>query len=158
MRRADIKRSGAIELEIVSCAEGELGRTAGPEDGQSYPFIVRRYARDQVLCTAGDDANHVWFVTEGVVGLSRSRSEAGEVHALRLPGSYVGLECLVSGSYVNTARALSHCTLYGATREGFLAWLRQSDERVATVMRAVLEELFSGLGRRAGRVAGATES
>jgi CRP-like cAMP-binding protein len=157
MSRADIKRPGAIELEIVACAEGELGRSGGAEEGHSYPFVVRRYARDQVLCRAGDDADHVWFVTEGVVGLSRSPDDAGEVHALRLPGSYVGLECLVSGSYVSTARALSHCTVYGATRAGFLGWLRQSDERVATVMRAVLEELFGGQGRRA-RVAGATES
>jgi CRP-like cAMP-binding protein len=155
MVQTDTQRPAAIEIENISCDGCEVGRAAGAEEGQFCPFIIRRYTRDQVLCLAGGAADYVWFVKDGVIALSRSRDDADEVQALRLPGSYVGLECLVSGTYVYSARALSPCTLCGATREGFLGWLRQSDERVATVMRAVLEELVSGQGSRARRVSGA---
>lgn len=115
------------------------------------PFVVRRYERDQLLCLAGDPADYVWLVQQGAVGLSRSRREADRLEVLRLPGSYVGLECLVGESYLFTARALSQCSLCGATRDGFAGWLRQNDERVARVMRSVLEELLGGAGPRAGR-------
>jgi CRP-like cAMP-binding protein len=111
------------------------------------PFVVRRYERDELLCLAGDPADHVWLVQQGAVGLTRSR-DTDRLEVLRLPGSYVGLECLVGESYLFTARALSQCNLCGATREDFAGWLRENDARIARVMRSVLEEL---LGGRAGR-------
>lgn len=114
----------------------------------SDPFVVRRYERDQLLCLAGDPAEYVWLVQQGAVALTRSRGDIERLEVLRLPGSYVGLECLVGDSYLFTARALSQCNLCGATREAFAGWLRENDARVARVMRAVLEEL---LGGRAGR-------
>ncbi len=115
------------------------------------PFVVRRYERDQLLCLAGDRADYVWMVKQGAVGLTRSRDDTDRLDVLRLPGSYVGLECLVGEHYLFTARALSRCSLCGATRDSFAGWLRQNDERVALVMRAVLEELLGAPAPRAGR-------
>jgi CRP-like cAMP-binding protein len=140
---------GAILLQSVSCSDCALGRASGADEGQFCPFIMRSCGRDHLLCRSGDAADYVWFVKQGVIGLSRSRVEedarpdADEVDALRLPGSYVGLECLLADRYLYSARTLSPATLCGATRDGFSAWLRQSDERVAAVMRAVLEELLT---------------
>jgi len=114
------------------------------------PFVVRRYERDELLCLAGDPADHVWLVQQGAVGLTRSRG-TDRLDVLRLPGSYVGLECLVGENYLFTARALSQCNLCGATREAFAGWLRENDARVARVMRTVLEELLGGAGGHAGR-------
>jgi len=118
------------------------------------PFVVRRYERDQLLCLAGDPADYVWIVEQGAVGLTRSRDQTGRLDVLRLPGSYVGLECLVGDHYLFTARALSRCSLCGATRDSFAGWLRQNDERVALVMRAVLEDLLGGPDPNAARRSG----
>ena len=118
------------------------------------PFVVRRYERDQLLCLAGDPADYVWIVEHGAVGLTRSRDQTDRLDVLRLPGSYVGLECLVGDHYLFTARALSRCSLCGATRDSFAGWLRQNDERVALVMRAVLEDLLGGPDPNAARRSG----
>jgi CRP-like cAMP-binding protein len=133
----------AIEFEGISCHDCALGRASGAGRSQLCPFIIRHYKRGEVICLAGDPAGYVWFVKQGVVGLDRSRDERDELDkldGLRLPGSYIGLECMVDQVYLRTARAVSSVTLCGATRDGFYAWLRQDDERIATIMRAVLED------------------
>jgi CRP-like cAMP-binding protein len=142
-----VQTPGEILHESVSCGDCELDRGSGAHRGRSCPFIVYRCARDQLLCRVGDAADHVWLVRHGAIGLTRSpadesgRGFTGEVDSLRLPGGYVGLECLLLDRYVYSARALSPSTVCRASREAFTAWLRQSHERVAEVMRRVLEEL-----------------
>ncbi|HYU14920.1 MAG TPA: cyclic nucleotide-binding domain-containing protein [Candidatus Acidoferrum sp.] len=137
-----MSRPGAICLEDITCGDCALGRASGADRGQFCPFIIRRYGRGDLLCLAGDPVDYVWFIKEGVVGLSRSREldQLDEVEGLCLAGSFVGLECLVGDRYLRTARALSNASLCGATREGFLRWMRVNDERVATIMRAALED------------------
>ncbi len=136
-------RDRAIQFEAIACDDCALGRASGAYRSQFCPFIMRHYRRGEVICLAGDPASHVWFVKDGVVGLDRSRDaldELDKLDGLRLPGSYVGLECLVDDVYLRTARAVSSVTVCGATREGFQSWLRQDDERVATLLRAVLDD------------------
>jgi CRP-like cAMP-binding protein len=137
-------RPAVLQLDDVACSGCALGRASGADRGQFCPFIIRHHARDEILCLAGEPADHVWLVKQGVVGVDRSR-DAGQpegLEALRLPGSYIGLECLSGGRYLRTARALTPVALCGATRDGFFRWLRQDDERAATIMRAVLDDPF----------------
>lgn len=131
---------GTIGVQGVQCSRCALGHASGADAGQFCPFIIRRYARGDFLCTAGAPADYVWMVKEGVVGVGRSASDVDQLEALRLPGGYVGLECLVRDTYLCTARALSRVTLCGATREGFRRWLRQNDERIGVVFEAALRD------------------
>jgi CRP-like cAMP-binding protein len=127
-----------MSLERVACGDCPVGRASGAGKGQFCPFIIRQYARGDVLCLCGGPADHVWFIKAGVVGLSRSADpDQGDVDTVCLPGSFVGLECLIEDRYLRTARTLSNAMLCGATAEGFHRWLRQSDERLTLVMHAV---------------------
>jgi CRP-like cAMP-binding protein len=132
--------AGAIHLEEVACSECALGRASGTDRAQFCPFIIRRHAPGEILCRAGDPAAYVWFVKDGVVGLDRSPDHPEDVNELRLPGSYVGLECLMGGVYLRTARALSRAILCGATRAGLEQWLQGGDDRIAVIARAVFDE------------------
>jgi len=134
------KTPETIEVEGVQCSRCAIGRASGAGAGQFCPFIVRQYPRGAFLCNAGEPADYVWLIKEGVVGLGRSPHDVDQVEALRLPGGYIGLECLVQDKYLCTARALTRVTLCGATREGFQRWLRQTDERVGTVVQAALRD------------------
>ncbi len=129
-----------IAVEGVQCSNCALGRASGADAAQFCPFIVRQHARGAFLCDAGAPADYVWLIKEGVVGLGRSPHDVDQLEAIRLPGGYIGLECLVRDTYLCTARALTRVTLCGATREGFQRWLRQTDERVGTVVAAALRD------------------
>jgi hypothetical protein len=144
-----MRRANGLVVEDIACGGCAIGRASGEGRGQFCPFIARRHRPGEVLCKAGDPVSRVWFVKDGIVGLSRSRdaAEVDEVDAIVLPGGMVGLECLVGRPHPRTARALSNVRLCGAPRDEFLAWLRQSDERVASVMRAALDDPLLG-GRR----------
>jgi CRP-like cAMP-binding protein len=125
------------ELSCDTCAVGCASRRSAV---QFCPFIIRRYKAGAQLCAAGEAADYVWLVKDGVIGLGGATDDPDRLNALRLPGTFVGLECLLQDSYLSTARALSPATLCGATREGFLRWVRQSDERLRLVMRAVVDD------------------
>jgi len=134
------KTPETIEVAGVQCSRCAIGRASGAGAGQFCPFIVRQYARGEFLCNAGDPADYIWLIKDGVVGLGRSPHDVDQVEAIRLPGGYIGLECLVRDTYLCTARALTRVTLCGATREGFQRWLRQTDERVGVVLQAALSD------------------
>jgi Cyclic nucleotide-binding domain len=137
--------SGPVSAADVSCPDCPHGSGPAAQTPRPCPFVPRRCERGEILCLAGQPADQVWFVKGGVVGLGHLHDEGDQpddIHVVRLAGSYVGLECLVGDSYLRSARALSRVTLCGATRESFRSWLRENDERLATVMRAVLEELL----------------
>jgi CRP-like cAMP-binding protein len=130
--------------ESITTHDCPLGQTSCADQSEFCPFIVRRYAGGELVCLIDDPAEYVWFVREGIIALDRSREPGDEIQAdaLRKPGSFVGLESLVVDRYLRSARTVSHATLCGATREGFNRWMRQSDQRLATVMHTVFEELL----------------
>jgi CRP-like cAMP-binding protein len=131
-----MRPAGPIELGRVECCECPLGRASGADQGQFCPFITHHQAGGEFLCRAGDPAGHVWYVAEGVIGLSRPHTEPDDVEWLRLPGSFVGLEALSRGTYLYTARSLSRTTLCRATREGLEEWLRWGESRGRAVAEA----------------------
>jgi CRP-like cAMP-binding protein len=130
----------AIDLGELSCDACPVGCASGRSLVQFCPFIIRHYQRGAELCRAGEPADYVWLVKDGMIGLGAAPGEPDRLDALRLPGSFVGLECLLGDSYRSTAKALSRATLCGATREGFLRWVRGSDERLRLMMRAALAD------------------
>lgn len=130
----------AVDLAEMSCDACPVGCASGRSAVQFCPFIIRRYERGAELCRSGAPADYVWLVKEGVIGLGAAPAEPDHLDALRLPGGFIGLECLVGDSYLSTARVLSPATLCGATRDGFLRWVRGSDERLKLVTRAVLAD------------------
>lgn len=134
----------AGEFESVTTHDCPLGRTSCADGSQFCPFVVRRYGEGELLCLIDEPAEYVWFVREGIIALDRSRDPRHEIRAdaLRRPGSFIGLESLVVERYLRSARTVSHATLCGATRQGFNRWLRQSDQRLASVMHSVFEELL----------------
>jgi CRP-like cAMP-binding protein len=124
----------------MACEGCPVGRASGRSAVQFCPFIIRRYQRGALLCNEGDPADYVWLVKEGVIGLGGGADDPDRLDGLRLPGSFVGVECLVRDTYLHSARALSRATLCGATREGFLRWARGSDERLRLVVRAAVDD------------------
>ena len=133
-----MSRADTIDLGEMSCDACPVGCASGRSAVQFCPFIIRHYERGAELCRVGEPAGYVWLVEEGVIGLGVAGADS--LDALRLPGGFVGLECLVGDAYLSTARALSRSTLCGATRDGFLRWMRGSDERLRLVVRAALAD------------------
>lgn len=138
-----------VAIEPVACHECHLGRLSGVGQGQFCPFVMRKYEPGDILCLAGDAADHVWYVKTGVVGLSRARDmdRNGHVEALCLPTSFIGLECLAGDRFLRTARVISRAFLCNATREGFRRWADQSDERAAAIERALLDDPLLSISR-----------
>jgi CRP-like cAMP-binding protein len=130
----------ALDLGEMSCEACPVGCASGRSTVQFCPFIIRHYEHGAELCRAGAPADYIWLVKDGVIGLGAARGQPDHLDALRLPGGFVGLECLLGDTYLATARALSRATLCGATREGFLRWVRSSNERLRLVMRAALDD------------------
>jgi CRP-like cAMP-binding protein len=112
---------GYQELCSVSCNRCPVGRESGADAGQFCPWITRSYQPGDVLARAGEPSDYVWFVKDGVVGLVADGARRSE--ALRLPGSFIGLE---SGIWRTTAVVLAPSRLCGATREGYESWLRET--------------------------------
>ena len=129
-----------VDLGEMSCDACPVGCASGRSAVQFCPFIIRHYERGTELCRAGQPAGYVWLVKEGVIGLGSAPGEPERLDGLRLPGGFVGLECLLRDDYLSSARALSRVTLCGATREGFVRWVLGSAERLRLVMRAALDD------------------
>ncbi len=140
------QRPDSIDLGEVSCDACPVGRASGRSVVQFCPFIIRHYERGAELCRADQPADYVWLVKDGVIGLGAHSHDRDRLEALRLPGSFIGLECLLRDTYVCSATALSRATLCGATRDGFLRWMRTSDDRVRLVMRALVDDAIA-IGR-----------
>ncbi len=140
-------RCDMLDLGEVNCAACPIGQASGAGRGQFCPFITREVGRGEVLCRAGDAADYVWMVKKGAVGLGLTRADLDRLDTIRLPGTFIGLECVVQETHAATARTVARATLCGATREGFRRWVRGSDERLALVMRAALRDpILTGLG------------
>jgi CRP-like cAMP-binding protein len=111
----------------------------GVGKGQFCPFVDRNHPAGDELYQEGARATHVWFVKSRTVVLSRQREGRGSrerVRAIRFPGTFIGLETIVTDLYLDTARASSEVTICGVGREGIDAWLgpKRSMSRTALEM------------------------
>jgi CRP-like cAMP-binding protein len=138
-----------VAIEPIACHKCRLGQLSGLGQGQFCPFVMRKYEPGDIVCLAGNAADHVWYVKSGIVGLTRARDmdRNGHVEAICLPASFIGLECLVGDRFLRTARAISRAILCCATREGFQRWADQSDERAEAIEGALLADPLLSIDR-----------
>jgi CRP-like cAMP-binding protein len=128
-------------MPIVSCASCPCGQAAGVATGGRCPLIDRRVPKGQTLALEGDDASTVWFVKHGAVLLSRS----DRPRAVRGPGSFVGIETLVTGRHADTARTTEPSTLCAIPRDQLDRWLGGSPARmILEQVLAAPDELPAG--------------
>jgi CRP-like cAMP-binding protein len=102
------------------------------------PFTDVQRRSGDLLFEQGQAPESIWYVKRGCVVLLRARA-GGEARpvAVRRAGSFVGLEALVSGGYLHTARVTSAAILGQGRREAVRAWLAEG-----APARMVLEELL----------------
>jgi CRP-like cAMP-binding protein len=141
----------------VACTGCPVATAAGCSSVQFCPFITREHPAGEVLASAGDAADHVWFVKDGAIGLGLSREDTDQLDAIRVTGSFIGLESLVRDTYLCSARALTRVSLCGATRAGFFDWLRMGDDRVALVLKEAFRDTLLIEAARAGTLIDAGE-
>ena len=134
------------------CSSCPIGAASTTERDNFCPFVDRVRQPGALIYLEGEPAHHVWFVKEGTVALLRKGGEnnaEGCVHAVRFAGSFIGLETLVTGHYIDSARATTRVTLCGTTRVGVDAWLGARTSPARTALELTLRTLCADLPRRA---------
>jgi CRP/FNR family transcriptional regulator len=138
---------------VNGCATCRIGAASDVGHGGHCPMVDRRRPAGASLYVAGEPAERVWFVKHGALLLSRDADDgggAGVAWAVRRAGSLVGVEALVRGTYLDSARALTDVTVCVATREDMDAWLRTRGPAARAVLECVLLALCADAPRRAG--------
>jgi len=109
--------------DITSCSSCPCGQAAGVRFGGRCPLVDRKRRPDETLYLEGDTVSSVWFVKRGTVVLSRAGEDGVEhPHAVRGPGTFVGLEALVRPTYADTARTTEPTVLCGISRASVDTW------------------------------------
>ncbi|MBL8627666.1 MAG: cyclic nucleotide-binding domain-containing protein, partial [Myxococcales bacterium] len=109
--------------EITSCSTCPCGQAAGVRFGGRCPLVDRKRRTDETIYLEGDLVSSVWFVKRGTVVLSRAGEDGVEhPHAVRGPGTFVGLEGLVQATYADTARTTEPSVLCGISRAAVDTW------------------------------------
>jgi CRP-like cAMP-binding protein len=127
----------------LACAFCPIGAVSHVSDGGHCPMVDRRRPAGTLLYLAGSPAEAVYHVKHGAVALSRGSSEKhGEnaPHAVRRAGSLIGLEAIVQGTYLDSARAITDVTVCGTSRQQMLTWLNETG-----TARVVLDSLVATL-------------
>jgi CRP/FNR family transcriptional activator FtrB len=72
-----------------------------------------------------EPGRRIWFIKRGTVVLVRDLDgeSEGHVRAVRFPGTFIGIEALISDQYTDAARAASNVTLCSIAREAIDTWL-----------------------------------
>lgn len=114
--------------------------TQSPEVGAygSCPLHDVRKRSGETLFSEGEPATSVWYVKRGCVVLTReSRAGSSTPFAIRRAGAFVGMEALVSRTYMHTARVTSPTVLGHGSRELVHEWLANGSSA-----RMVLEKVL----------------
>ncbi len=130
--------TGINRTECATCA---VGQASGVGAGAFCPFVDRHRRAGELLYLEGEPATHVWLVKEGTVVLRKEGGDAqaeGRVRAVRFAGTFVGLEALVSETYVDSARAATDVVVCGATKQGIDQWLGPRGTPARTALEVTL--------------------
>ena len=143
-----------------------MGAASGVGRGGRCVMVDRRRTAGASLYVAGEPVEKIWFVKRGSVLLSRDADEAGGegvAWAVRRAGSLLGVEGLVRGTYLDSARALTDVIVCIASRDEVAAWIRGHDPATlrqaegaspsspaGAVLECVLVALSGDSPRRAG--------
>jgi CRP-like cAMP-binding protein len=130
-----------------SCGACPIGKACA--EGRCV-FMHRRRGAGERIYLEREAASSVWFIKAGTVALVRELPGGERVRAIRGEGSFIGLEILVSETYLDTARALTDLSVCALSRAALDRWLGDA----ATPARAVLEQTVRGLLVDAPRGAG----
>jgi len=136
----------------ILCATCEIGAASAAGSGHFCPFVDRSRQAGELIYLEGEPANHVWFVKQGIIVLLRKGGEnnaEGRVRAVRFPGSFIGLEAVVTDRYIDSARATTDAVLCGTTREGVDTWLGKKGAPARTALELTLRAESVDLPRRA---------
>jgi CRP-like cAMP-binding protein len=117
--------------------------------GQRCVFIRREKRAGEVLYAEGDIATTLWFVSRGVVVLTRAGAGVECPQATRHAGGLIGVEALAGERYRDTARVVVPASLCAAPREVVDAWLGPPSPA-----RALLMQLVSTQGDEPPRLRG----
>ncbi len=135
------------------CYTCPLGVAAGVPRGGSCPFVPREREAGALLYVEGCAADRVWYIVRGYVALSREAGEAkgsGVTWAVRRPGELLGAEALVSGTYRDSAQALTPVTLCAAPREVVDHWLGPADSPARSLLQLAMRTRCNEAPRRSG--------
>ncbi|WP_003540100.1 Crp/Fnr family transcriptional regulator [Desulfotomaculum nigrificans] len=102
----------------------------------SVGFLVK-YPKGQIIFTAGQRTNEVYFIKSGWVRIYRTISDGRQVTvALRYPGDFIGLAEIFSGTGRECcAEAMDDVSLYIIWGEEFKRLLAESPEFSAKIMQ-----------------------
>jgi len=102
---------------------------SGVGRGGHCPFTDRTYRTGALIYHEEEPGHRIWFIKRGTVVLVRDfdGDSEGHVRAVRFPGTFIGIEALVSDYYTDAARAASTVTLCGISRDAIDAWLGPPD-------------------------------
>ena len=126
-------------LDGRSCVECPVGRVADTDRGQFCPLVTRSYRPGDLLAQVGQPGEYLWFVVRGVLARA-SADDPGNLDDRVVAGHFAGLECLLGRPYGSTVQAVTPAVVCGATREGFLNWVAQSEQRKALVTQFLHSE------------------
>jgi CRP-like cAMP-binding protein len=110
-------------MNAVACSSCPCSRAS---NGQRVrcPFVEQPQRAGSVAYVEGDRAERVWFVKIGTIVLTRWASDHTETPvAVRGPGTFLGLEAMITPTYRETARVTTAARLCVAERPAMSAWL-----------------------------------
>ncbi len=93
--------------------------------GGCCPLVDEPKRRAEYVHFEGEPATRIWFIKRGSAVLTRA-SKPGSVKvpvAIRIAGSFLGIEALVRDTYLDTARITSDAILCSASLDVASAWL-----------------------------------
>lgn len=145
-------RHMAVEIEQMQCHECGLGAASGLGAGGFCPFIERTHADGEIIYREGESVRHIWFIKRGAMVLHRKRGnerEPGRVRTVRFVGGFVGMEALISPTYIDTARTAGQTSVCIATVDGFEQWLGPKGTPARMALESTVQSMIADLPPRA---------
>ena len=124
----------AIRLDAIDIGEEELLALEREVQGKS-PLAIEHLAAGTILCRREELADRAWLIEHGVI--AGGIGDVEDPETLFLPGSLVGLDCLLGPFRLVSIRALTEASVRPIDRDALIAWLRGGrPERIARILDA----------------------